>query len=144
MNFSHGKYHCRVNGGFETDCFCGYTKWHFLASGLLSQSEVGLFLEESRTIDADILIDDLEEKMTVFPYRVAWRYQISPTLGYNFDEFRALTGFRSPREICRLREMPFLAEYYVRSNWIHPVVESFRLQTLRDLNLNQWDVPPIH
>ena len=98
---------------------------------------------ESKTIHPDTLLDDLQEKMTVFPYYIAWRYELSPTLGYNYDEFRALTGFRSPREICRLRGVPFLTEYFVRKRWIHPVVESFRIQTVKDLGLNEWDVPPI-
>lgn len=143
MRKRHGRYHARLNGGSETDCPDGYTIWHLIAAGLLAQSELGSFLQESRTIDTNTLIDDLEEKMTVFPYHLAWRYEIQPTLGYNYDEFRALTGFRSPREICRLRGIPFLAEYSVRKRWIHPVVESFRIQTVKDLGLNEWDIPPI-
>jgi hypothetical protein len=142
MKREHGKYRARVGEGFETDCSDGYTIWHLIASGLLTQAELGSFLIESETIHPDTLLDDLQEKMTVFPYYIAWRYELSPTLGYNYDEFRALTGFRSPREICRLRGIPFLAEYFVRKRWIHPVVESFRIQTVKDLGLNEWDVPP--
>jgi hypothetical protein len=143
MNQPHGKYHARVKGGNETDCPEGYTLWHLLASGLLTQAELRPFLVGSKSIKSDTLLDDLQEKMTVFPYHIAWRYEISPTLGYNYDEFRALTGFRSPREICRLRGIPFLTEYVVRKRWIHPVVESFRIQTVKDLGLSKWDVPPI-
>lgn len=141
---AHGPYRGRLSDGYATDCEDGYTIWHLIAAGLYAQAELRPFLLGTTSLQGDLLLDDLREAMTVFPYHCAWRYEVSPTLGYNYDEFRALTAFRTPREICRLRATPFLAEYFVRREWLHPVLTSFRTQTIHDLNLNEWSVPPLH
>jgi len=139
----HGRFAARVAGGQETDCMDGYTIWHLIAAGLYSQMELGPFLIQTTSIAPDTLLDDLGEVMTVFPHVCAWRHAIPSFSPQSWEELRALTAFRTPREICRLRKTPFLAEYHVEKEWMHPVVEAFRRQTLKDLNLREWDVPPI-
>lgn len=106
---------------------CGYTMWHLLAAQLLAPSTARAFLEVASEESTNVLIDDLQEHMAVFPadYRLVLRATPSHRLtpAWPWEEFRAVTAWRSPIEICRLIGRPLVT---IQVDWqkVHPVIRA--------------------
>lgn len=128
----------RVNPGvINTNQNCGYTMWHLLAAGMLSEYVAIEFLESTEDECLDVLIDDLREAMAVFPNRLRreWENNASYRLGENgtvswsWSRFRRLTAWKTPLEICELVGRPLIA-CEIDPRRMHPVVVAAQRQSL--------------
>lgn len=98
----------------------GYTQWHLLAAGLLSQEEAMELLTQSRHLGDDLMVKRLSEPMTEFP--VCGIYFVNNDSERSDEELRSVCRGRTPLEISKALERPLLAGYHWKPSWLHPVV----------------------
>lgn len=136
----HGDFSYRLPvKGRGTNEPVGYSMWHLLAARMMSENAMIAFIEEANEIGLNVLIDDLQEHMTVFPphCRGLWLKHAPYRAGWSWPRFRALCAWKTPLDICQLTGLPLLplAKEHRITRQLHPVLKAAHTASCQRIGL---------
>ena len=89
----------------------GFSIWHLIALGLFPADFLMEFLETAKKHPPEQRKQDLAETMKVLDEEYRSLIDEFPSYPYTWDELKAITAFRSVRELCELTRKPLFGWY---------------------------------